>query len=69
MTTILFGYVIPEPVRLPQPYDTEATPADCEGCGEPMNWYDGYCGDRNCDCQNHSPRVHASTGLSSCEGE
>jgi hypothetical protein len=68
MTTILWGYVIPEP-SLPQPHDTESRPADCEECGDQMEWYDGYCYDPECDCQHYSPRVHASTGLARCGKE
>ena len=68
MTTILWGYTIPQP-SLPQPYDTERRPADCEECGEEMEWNDSICSDVNCDCQGYAPRVHAATGYADCGKE
>jgi len=67
--TVLFGYVVPGSVRLHQPFDTEVRPADCEDCGEPMEWNDAICSDPECDCQHYSPRVHAATGESACGTE
>lgn len=57
------------PDSLPQPHDTESRPADCEDCGESMEWNDGFCADPDCDCHHYSPRVHASTGLARCGKE
>ena len=67
--TIIFN---PSPLKapdLPQPYDTQERPMDCEFCGAEMEWNDAVCADPDCDCQHYSPRVHASTGYADCGTE
>jgi hypothetical protein len=64
MTTILWGYVIPESPKLPEPEDFF-----CEDCGFPMRYTYDQCADVNCDCQRRPAAVHVDNGSVDCNGE